>query len=283
MTKREDKLQAEKQHRAPGAAAPACSATRNDVDTSKDAFLGGKVRALQFRTGYRAGTDAVMLAAAVPALAGRGERVLDAGAGVGVASLCLAARIDDLALTLVEREPSLCELARENMQRNGFATRATIVEGNLTGPAAALTLQGLELDCHDHVFANPPYFLAERSTPAAGQLRAGARAMEAGALEHWARFFAATARPGGTMTMIYPAEGLGALLSVLLRRFGALHILPIHSRFSDYACRVIVHGIKGSRAPLRVLPGFIMHDESGGYTRRAEEILRHGAGLSLVP
>ena len=50
---------------------------------STDAFLGGKLRILQPRDGYRAGIDPVLLAASIPARAG--DRVLDLGCGAGVA------------------------------------------------------------------------------------------------------------------------------------------------------------------------------------------------------
>ncbi|MEO0665427.1 MAG: methyltransferase, partial [Pseudomonadota bacterium] len=74
----------------------------SDADTL-DAFLGGRVKAWQPRHGYRAGVDAVLLAAACPAKAG--ESVLELGCGVGVASLCLAARTGAVP-TGVEIQPA---------------------------------------------------------------------------------------------------------------------------------------------------------------------------------
>ena len=55
--------------------------------TTEDAFLGGALRILQPKDGYRAGIDAVLLAAAAPLRQGRVEQVLDVGAGVGVVGL----------------------------------------------------------------------------------------------------------------------------------------------------------------------------------------------------
>ncbi len=59
-------------------------------DVTDDGFLDGRLKILQPAKGYRSGLDSVLLGAAVPARAG--ERVLEAGAGVGVARLCLPAR-----------------------------------------------------------------------------------------------------------------------------------------------------------------------------------------------
>jgi tRNA1(Val) A37 N6-methylase TrmN6 len=59
--------------------------------TTEDGLLGGSVRLIQQAGGYRVAIDPVLLAAAVPAAAG--DHVLDAGAGVAAAALCLAARV----------------------------------------------------------------------------------------------------------------------------------------------------------------------------------------------
>ena len=63
---------------------------------TEDALLGGRVRLLQPRRGYRVAVDAVLLAAAVDPAAG--ERVLDLGAGVGAVGLCLAERVPDCTI-----------------------------------------------------------------------------------------------------------------------------------------------------------------------------------------
>ena len=105
---------------------------------TSDAFLGGALDILQPASGYRAGLDAVLLAAACGARTGDGARVLDAGAGVGVAGLCLARRVADADVTLVEREPVLAGLARENIVRNALAERVHVVELDITEGGASI-------------------------------------------------------------------------------------------------------------------------------------------------
>ena len=119
--------------------------TSIDLDAlTEDEFLGGQLRLLQPRHGYRAGMDAVLLAASVPAEAG--QAVLDLGCGVGTAGLCLARRVDGLRITGVELQPDLCALATENAARNGLAGRATFsspaicaLAGRSSRPAASTT------------------------------------------------------------------------------------------------------------------------------------------------
>ena len=78
--------------------------------------------------------------------------------------------------------------------------------------------------------------------------------MAEGSLDRWVRFMAAMARPGGTAAVIHKAEALAALLAACDGRFGALEVLPMHPRRDAAAIRVLVQGIKGSRAPLQLLP-----------------------------
>ena len=61
------------------------------IDYTLDGFLGGRLTIAQPKDGFRAGHDAVLLAAAVPARTG--ETILELGSGSGIASLCLAARV----------------------------------------------------------------------------------------------------------------------------------------------------------------------------------------------
>ncbi len=86
---------------------------------SDDAFLGGRLQILQSKSGYRAGLDAVMLAAAVPAMPG--EAVLEAGIGAGAATLCLAARVGGLSITGVEIDAA-CGQLRARHEREQAAS-----------------------------------------------------------------------------------------------------------------------------------------------------------------
>ncbi len=249
-------------------------------EPTDDTFLGGALRIRQPATGYRAGLDAVMLAAAV-SIEGSGARVLDVGAGVGTAGLCLARRITSARVTLFEREPGLALLARENVERNGLAERVNVIEGDVGLSAETARALGLQSEGFDHVIANPPYHDADGGTPASDPLKAGAHAMPDEGLERWARFMARMAVPGGAVTVVHKAEALSRLLAAFDGRFGALRILPLHPRESAPAHRIIVAGRKGSRAPLILLPGFVLHGEDGTFTPEAQAILRGGAALGM--
>lgn len=251
---------------------------------TSDAFLGGALDILQPAGGYRAGLDAVLLAAACGARVGEGARVLDVGAGVGVAGLCVARRITDAHVTLVEREPALAGTARENVVRNKLSDRIHVVELDIMDGGAGIHRAGtsdaaIRAGAFSHVIANPPYFAEGRGTRSPADLKAAAHQMADGALDQWCRFLATAAAGDGLMTVIHRAEALGALLDGLDRRFGALRVLPLHPRAGAEAHRVIVQGRKGSRAPLRLLQGLVLHGAGNAFVPAIEAVLRDGAGL----
>jgi tRNA1(Val) A37 N6-methylase TrmN6 len=257
-------------------------ATQNRPELTDDAFLGGALHLLQLRTGYRAGLDAVMLAAAVPAGSRRPLRVLDVGAGVGTAGLCLARRAPFAEVVLLEKEPQLAELAAENVRRNDLSDRVRVVTGVVGAAATELRAAGLVEESFGHVIANPPFHDTDAGTLAPDALKAGAHAMPDGETESWARFMARMTAPGGEATMVHKADALPRLLAALATRFGSLKILPLHPRQDAPAHRVLVQGVKGSRGPLQILPGFVLHEGDGAFTPGAQDILRAGAPLSMT-
>lgn len=252
-----------------------------DLDITDDAFLGGQLHILQPRSGYRAGIDAVLLAAVVPRRGDRPLRLLDVGAGVGTVGLSSARRIPAAHVVLLEREPRMAALARDNATRNGLDDRVHVVEADALAPAAALASLGIAVDSFDFVLANPPFHTEGRGTPAPARIKAAAHAMPEPALDRWVRAMARHAAPGGTAVMLHKADALDDVLSAFASRFGALRILPVHPRTGCPAIRVIVSGVKGSRAPLAICPGFVLHDDGNGFTPAAQAVLRQGAGLEL--
>jgi tRNA1(Val) A37 N6-methylase TrmN6 len=247
--------------------------------TSTDDFLGGRISVVQPRKGHRAGSDAVLLAASVPARAG--ERVLDIGAGSGVAGLCLLARVRGVDVTAVEIDAGLAALAARNAAANGFAGQFRSIAADVTSPGKALAASGLKREFYHHLIANPPFY-AERSVrEAPDSARATAHVMREGDLAAWVRFFAAMAAPNGVLTLIHRPDCLGELLTLLEGRFGSVAVFPLFSRSGEAATRIIVQAKKGSRAGSSLLPGLVLHDADGGYTEAAEAVLRGGAALNL--
>jgi tRNA1(Val) A37 N6-methylase TrmN6 len=247
---------------------------------SEDAVLGGALRLRQPRRGHRVGHDAVLLAAACPALGG--EHVVDLGAGVGAAGLAVAARARDVAVTLVEIDPDLAALAAENAQLNGLAARVKSINLDAVAPARAFAAAGLVPESVARVLMNPPFNDPVRQKTSPDRRRRLAHAAPREALAAWIRTAARLLRPRGTLTVIFRADGLLDLARALDAVFGAIMVLPVHPKPDEPAIRILVRATKASRAPLVLLPGLVLNDACGYPSPEAEAVLRMGATLLLA-
>lgn len=245
-----------------------------------DAVLGGRLRLKQPRRGHRVGHDAILLAAATAARAG--EHAVELGAGVGAAGLALAARVPALSMSLVEIDPTLVALAMENAQRNGLGDRVRAVALDVGAPLRQFAAAGLPPGSAARVLMNPPFTdpARQRVSPEAGRRRA--HAAPPAELHTWVATARRLLRDGGTLTLIWRADGIANVLTELESHFGAIAILPVHPAPGAAAIRILVRATKASRAPLSLLPGLILNDENGRPTAAAEAVLRHGATLALA-
>lgn len=244
---------------------------------SEDTLLGGRVRLRQPTSGYRAAIDPVLLAAAMPVKPG--DTVLDVGAGVGAAALCLATRVKGCRVSGVEIQRDLVRLAGENAALNGLSGRVDVMIGDVTqAPPPRLAAGGFQ-----HVMANPPYLEAGRSRPSPVIAKAAASVEEVGRLADWVAFCLRMVEPRGSLTFIHRADRLDTLLASLVSVAGAIVVFPLWPDGSGGrpAKRVIVQARKGMATPLRLLPGLVLHEKGGNYTAPAEALLRDGEGLEL--
>ncbi len=239
----------------------------------EDRLLAGRVRLLQPREGYRAGMDAVLLAAACDAT--DGQRVADLGCGAGAVLLSAAVRLEQTHFVGIERDGDTALLASQNIILNGLQHRASVVQADVAGRFAKLGLEPF-----DAVLCNPPYFDDPAAMRAPHPARAGAYLADDG-LEAWTGFLQKAVREGGSITVIHRADRLVELLSLLGAGAGSLRVRPIHPFADAPAKRVIVRAIKTGKAPLALLPPLILHDRSGAkHTSEAEALLRGEAVLT---
>jgi tRNA1(Val) A37 N6-methylase TrmN6 len=247
-------------------------------DVTEDAFLGGKLRLRQPKSGHRAGHDAMLLAAATPARPG--DRVVDLGAGVGAAGLAVARRIAGIALVLVEIDEGLAELARANASANAIAAETLVLD--VTSHAENFAAAGLAPESMDVVLMNPPFNDAARHRASPDSARAIAHVAATETLEKWIHASRRILKSGGNLAMIWRADGIADVLATFGRGFGSLMILPIHPDAGSPAIRVLVRATKGGRAPTRLLSGLVLNDETGRPTSDAQSILSGNAMLPMA-
>lgn len=250
---------------------------------SIDAFLGGQVTLVQPLKGHRAGLDAALLQAVVPADAS--GHAVDLGSGVGTVAFCVAARALGLTVAGVEREADLVACARAALQHPGnrsFADHVRFVEADVTVRREAREAVGLADGCADWVLMNPPFDLEGkvRASPDSG--RRGAHVAAADTIGSWCRAAAGLLLPGGRLGLIHRAPALADVLRALAGRFGDVRIVPVQPRADAPATRVLVRATKGSRGGLQIAPPLVLHEADGAWTQPADAILRGRAGMSSM-
>ena len=218
----------------------------------------------QPESGFRFGTDALLLAAAVTCK--EGETGCELGAGCGVVSVLLGLRRKFARILAVEIDPLLASLARENAGKNGLKDRVLIREGDLKEASALVPEK-----C-DFVFANPPYRKADeggRVSPARHEVLC--------TIYDVCRAAGELLAAKGRFTVIWPSKRLADLFSAL-RSAGleAKELVPVVPVRGGIAKLVIVTAKKGARPGLDLSPAFVLREKNGRETRACLRLYETG-------
>lgn len=241
------------------------------TDVTADAFFGGRVTVFQPRKGFRAGTDSILLATALPADAS--GQVLEFGCGAGGALLPAMSRLEVPHFTGLEKDPEMVGLARRGLTENAFDVRGSVVKGDVAD------LDPAWQNRFDLVFSNPPFFEAGAiPAPGAGK---DAAYLESVTLKDWINAMLFSLKPKGTIILVHRAADLARILSILQRQSGEITVLPIHSYPGEDAKRVLVRARKGLRpGPLRLLePRYLYTERGGPRTAWAFSMQQDGIGI----
>jgi tRNA1(Val) A37 N6-methylase TrmN6 len=246
-----------------------------------DVFHRGRFRLVQPKGGgHRAGVDAMILAASVPA--GFAGRVADFGAGAGAAGLAVLSRVAGATATLVEQSPEMAQFASltlDHPANAGFRGRASVLVADVTLTGTDREAVGLAGNSFDFVIMNPPFNRAvDRASP--DGLKRQAHVMEDGLFDRWMRSAAAVLGAKGSVSVIARPVSLAPLLAAVSGRFGEAEIVPVHARAGQPAIRVVLRARRGSRGGLTLRPPLVLHGETGnGFSARAEAINNGNASL----
>lgn len=246
-------------------------------EIGEDRLLDGRLRLFQPQRGHRAGSDAALLAAALPEL-GPGP-LIDLGSGVGTVGLSAALLQPDLHVVLAERDPDLAVLAARNVEANALADRVRTVAADVATIGRAGDPHGIAQGSFACVALNPPFYPPGRTKASPVANRQAAHVVET-PLSIWIHAARRLLRPGGIVMAIHRAEALPELLTLLSKGFGAIAARPIHGSEGKPAVRVIVSGVAGSRAPMLLLPGVVLNGPDGRLTAESDALHRGRARIS---
>lgn len=233
-----------------------------DVERTQDTLFDGKLLCLQNANGYRFSIDPVLLAHFVRL--GKDEKVLDLGAGCGIVGLILLYRAGDCirSLTAFEIQAGLAELARDNISLNKFQKQMQVVEGDLRDIKTFL-----QPEIYSTVVCNPPFYPLGRGRPSANKESEIARHQIACTLTEILKAAAMVVKNRGRVSLIYPADGLGRLLSLLPKQGLTAKRLQFIYSYPDAekgARLLLLEAAKNGGEGLEILPPFYIYDKKNG-------------------
>ncbi|RJQ70931.1 MAG: tRNA1(Val) (adenine(37)-N6)-methyltransferase [Desulfobacteraceae bacterium] len=238
------------------------------AELTRDTFFDGRLIVTQPRDGYRFSIDAILLAAAVAPQ--RGNSILDLGTGSGIIPLILALRHPDVHISAVEIQPELAGIAVRNVDENQSRLQITVVHADMR------SLPNNEIKGpFDWVISNPPYRSPHSGRINPNRQRALARHEITIDLPEVLACAKRMLRTGGQFGTIYPAERAIELADQMRRAdIEPKQIRTVHSHSGQDARLVLVQGIKGGRAGLRIAAPLVVYQPGGDYTEAVQAMMK---------
>lgn len=215
-------------------------------DECLDDFLDGRLKVIQFRTGYRFSIDAVLLAQFVSIK--RNDVVVDLGTGCGIIPMVLLLTEPVGHVFALEIQPELAEQAERNARLNRFERKVEVILGDLKHPPLAPSSA-------DVVICNPPYRPKNSGRINPDPQKAIARHEVLSSLNDILDAAANTLRAKGRFAMIYPAARLADLL-IKMRGFNLepKRLRVVYPSMQSDAKLALIEASLGGRAGLKILP-----------------------------
>ncbi|MCS7232716.1 MAG: methyltransferase [Synergistetes bacterium] len=231
-----------------------------------DSILRGKLKLYQPSEGPRFGIEALLLSDFLTLRPK--DKVIELGVGTGIVLLLLALKVPGIRLSGIELQPELVELARKNVEINGFSERIEIIQGDLRKieeyfPQGAFSV----------VLGNPPYISLESGRLPSDKMRSIAYTEEGCTLEEFLKASRYLLSTGGRLYLIYRPFRLAELLFHMRR----LKIEPkemrfVHSKINEDAEFILVKGVRDGSPSIKVSCPLILYNEDGSYTEELKKI-----------
>ncbi|MDF1576888.1 MAG: methyltransferase [Desulfobulbales bacterium] len=226
--------------------------------TDEATLFDGRLTCRQNAEGYRFSQDSVLLAHFFKP--SPSEHILDLGSGSGIIALILAYRWPGPAVTGLEIQSRLIDLARRNVADNRLEERIKIVEGDLRNIANHCRAASF-----DRVVCNPPYRKKGSARPNPDAEQAVARHEVRAALDDIVRAACWVMVDGGRFDLVYPFDRLAELQDRLGSAGCPVARLRKVYGYPGAVCRlVLVEAVKGGAdSDPEILPPFHVRTRQG--------------------
>lgn len=234
---------------------------------SIDGLFRNKVRVIQAERGYRVSEDAIILAWFVRPCPR--AVILDAGTGCGVIAFGLAVKHSSVHVVGLEIQKDLADRARRGVMLNNLENRVRIVRGDLRQAD-----RFFRAHTFDAIASNPPYHEPGKGRISLQNEKALSRHQLMMPLHDLFQVASTILRPGGSLSIIYPASGLETIRTAMKESgFKPSRMLWIHPRQGVEAGLLCVEAKSGPEYPPLKENCLYVYQGPGQRTREAEAIL----------
>lgn len=243
------------------------------MKTVINTLLNGKVKIVQFETGLKVSSDAVLVASAIDEkIIKKSATILDVGVGGGGISLCTAYKFKNVKITGIDIQNEMLELAKQSCIENGFDDRIELINENILNPSKQFKEKSFDI-----VITNPPYYKGQSCSD---KIKAIAHNETGIDLKDWILSSVKRLNATGTFIIIHKADRLDDIIYSLKKaNMGKIEIFLLYSKKGEIANRVIVRAKKSNKSPSVIYPPIVLHKENGEYTDRAKSLLCDGKAI----
>ena len=263
----------------------------------------GKIKVIQ-KQGLGYGVDAVLLAGFSAGETGakpipEGAEVADLGTGSGIVAMIIAHKIPHTKICGMELRSDACDRARKSIEISELSDRVFVENIDIADFAYNMNKIGCtaertaEQDSeqtamqnperiavqnpaqnlaehfakYDAVVSNPPYFKKNSAIPSESSDKYIARHETSAELADFLLAAARMLKDGGDLYMVHRPDRMVDVLSEMRAAGLEPKELQLVTPRQDEAANImLVHGIKGGGAELKLLPEIPVHDEKQNYT-----------------
>ena len=229
------------------------------MEITKDSIFNGAISLYQPKHGYRVAVDPIILASIVEIK--ENQQILDVGCGVGTISLILKYLDKSQMVTSLDIDSGMTDLCRKNSEINDLPL--DIINCGIDFNV----LKDRNFDC---IVTNPPFYAPDSFRSSERKLTSNFETIN---IKLWVSFCIKRLKNKGNFYIIHIPEKLSDILVAFGDSVGKIEIVPIYSHSNQFAKRIIVKCKKGSREPLKILPGIISHQKNNEYSDILKSIL----------
>lgn len=238
-------------------------------ETAEDLQAGG-LQLIQKKDAFRFGTDAVLLAdfaKDIPA-----KRALDLCTGTGIVPVLLSHKTKIAALSGLEIQEEICDMANRSVRLNGLENRICMDCGDLKDAVSRYGKRQFGL-----ITCNPPYMKAGAGIQNAIDTKLIARHEVCCTLEDVICVSADLLVQGGHLVMVHRPGRLAELLYWMRTyKIEPKRLRMVHPSPDRAPTLCLVDGALGGGAELRILPPLFLKGADGGESEELKNIYGRG-------